>query len=250
MISKLVGVPYTKFIDIRQLFTIEMACPIMHIDKEAYVGSGFFIYKPPTSRKTTTKTRFAYASTIYDVLPIQELLAEANEPICTLVGGAPASLNEYGVPVLPQTYFSPNRMFALGESTSTEGIELAKIRSLNDEVIANVKPSLLLQKLHPLFYRVSDKEQRRAVQFSTYQYLLGYIAKPQTTSVAALDQLLQSEAARTLRQQVTVTRERGITIALEVYPEMDEYEIRYLLSRDALLTKEAAAKNKPKSKRN
>ena len=244
MILKVVGLPYLRFLDILQLFSLEMGSPIMHVERASY-AQGFRMFKP-ASKRMDLPERFAYATTVHDLLPLKERLNEADDRICVMVGGAPSLLTEYQIPIVPQLSLTPGKVLALANSHDPSmSVSITKVRSLNAEVVSNVRPSLLLQKMHPLFYRIPDKESRARAQNDTYNYLLGHLSKPKLTGNVTLDDLLTSSNALMLRKQISYARAHSIAEALELYPEMDEYEIRYFLSREAL-----HANKKSNTKRN
>lgn len=221
MIVSAYGLPVATRLEWTLLFE-KLGAPFLFVNDE---GNAEVV--KPAVRRAFLNTRVVLASNAKAFLAIQDRLAGGTARYSVFVAGNPVLIEDTMLPLWPNSTISLFDILALENEKSTAPIfsVLAEAReTLKDKYC---KGTSVIQRCHTLFYREADKSKRLQLQAQVWSYLCGKTKVRPLTGVRALDLLLESERAQTLRMLSKQVQEKGLQEVLETTGE-DEFELQYL----------------------
>lgn len=108
-----------------------------------------------------------------------------------------------------------------------------KQRDLIQEVLDFNTRESVLQRVHPAFYRVKNKEDRLATQNKVYRYLAGISKRQPKTGIKLIDEMLSSDLCRRFRLAVQESLTKDIDETAARY-DIDRFEIAFVRSKTSL----------------
>lgn len=231
MISQLLGAPHLTFLDLLIFFRDQLGTPLMHVDESRY-EKGYMIYKPEVVRGHFP-VKFVYSSNLSSLEKLYDSLNDDGYTHCVLVGGSSVELQEHNLLIYPKGTFGMEEVRQCNAASLYNAHqEILKVVDLKQEVLKSLSTTSILQKIHPLFYRIGDKEQRSKAQTLVFRYLCGLTNKPPITNHKKLDEMVRDPAAVELRKAVILAfNQDSVSLATSLHPTADEFDIRYLMSR-------------------
>jgi hypothetical protein len=222
-----VGVPHIPFLEILLLFNDQLGAPLVHLDAKRYKAKAKE-WVPDTKLAYIT-SRFVYVSQLSDLKYAEDRISASRSPHVLLLGGSAVDLHQHRVPVYPRLHLTRGDVLYLNDIESPQDLlytNLERQVDLAREVYDTLAQPSILQMVHTLFYRIQDKEQRKACQATTYRYLSGQLARPPVSGVAKLDNIMRGPEAVRLRASIIAS----VALSKDQQEDLD-YDVRYVLAK-------------------
>jgi hypothetical protein len=177
------------------LLDVSLLCDQIGVDYAVFPAKGRGYPKDPIRKKVFGPHRVVVVGSIEKYQRIFSMLTKVKHVCLVYLCIAGSSAEEFGIDLTEEL----TEKLLFEDLLLTESLGLfppERVESLYENVITKFSVDSILAKMHSLFYRIRDGEERRTNQKAVYKYLTGDRKHPPVTPIRSLNDLLVSDMAK------------------------------------------------------